>query len=192
VNKNAFDQYFSLHAEGMKYIGLDPSLKTNSQIILVGNDYQICENIFLFSNVTGIQHFPLMNKSLYKLENEKYILDNFNHEQNLMIKDYNETFLFIGCGHRGVVNIIEYVYTKYKFIPTYVIGGFHMNNRNLGIFEEINTINEVAKFLKKTNSLFYTGHCTGNVPYQILKKRLGRKLQKITTGKTLISKSEEN
>ena len=192
VNKYAYDQYFSLHNEGMKYIGLDHSLKTNSQITFVGNNYQVWDNVFLFSNVIGIQYFPLMNKSLYRLKNKKYILDDFIHEQNLLIKDQFETVLFIGCGHRGVVNIMEYVRTKYNLIPTHVIGGFHMSNRNLGIFEEINTIQEVAKFLKKSNSLFYTGHCTGNIPHQILKKRLGNKLQKMSAGKTLISNLEEN
>ena len=42
---------------------------------------------------------------------------------------------------------------------------------------DINEIESVAEELKKMDTTFYTGHCTGEQAYDILKNIMGDKLQ---------------
>ena len=48
--------------------------------------------------------------------------------------------------------------------------------------EDIQVIEETAKCLKETEILCYTGHCTGEEPYEIMKGIMGEKLQYIHCG----------
>ena len=50
--------------------------------------------------------------------------DAFGHEQNLVIRE-DTTVLLTGCGHCGVVNIMEKAAALH---PQYCIGGFHLFN----------------------------------------------------------------
>ncbi len=191
INKNAFEQHLSLHSEMWIDIGLDPDLKTNPQVVLTDGNYHINENALLFSTVQGASYYPSMNSNLYKFDGKKREIDDFDHEQNLILKECNMTILFIGCAHRGVVNIMECIKKQLELVPTHVIGGFHMSSRSSNITEDIGVIQSIAKYLKKTSSLYYTGHCTGDNAFRIMKKTMRKQLQKITTGKTLIFISQD-
>lgn len=61
-----------------------------------------------------------MNDVLYE-KNEK---DKFSHEQNLIIKEA-KTALIMGCGHAGVINILQ---KAENFHPAICIGGYHLYN----------------------------------------------------------------
>ena len=41
---------------------------------------------------------------------------------------------------------------------------------------EIAVIKETAEELKKLPTVFYTGHCTGEQPYEIMKEIMGEKI----------------
>lgn len=170
----------------MVNIGLDPNLLTNSRITIIDDDYKIAENILIFSQVKGTHYYPSMNSNLYRYHDNEMLLDDFQHEQNLIIKNQQNIVLLIGCAHQGVINIIDHVSQHLNMKPNIVIGGFHMSSQALGIFEASETVRSIAQELNKTNSCFYTGHCTGSVAFQIMKKLMGNQLQKITTGTTLI------
>jgi len=52
--------------------------------------------------------------------------------------------------------------------------------------EDISTIKETAKKLRNLPTKFYTGHCTGEVPFEIMKEIMGEQLTYIHSGDTLI------
>ncbi len=52
--------------------------------------------------------------------------------------------------------------------------------------EEISIITNTAKELAKTNTRYYTGHCTGVEAFDIMKKIMGDKLATIHSGETII------
>lgn len=82
----------------------------------------------LFSNVKGYNLIPNSNKLLLKKEENRYIQDNFKHEQNLILKENNKYILIAGCLHCGITNIIE---TAEKIIGKNLditIAGFHLFN----------------------------------------------------------------
>jgi len=192
LQKNAFDPHFSFRSERKIDIGLDPTLMADPRIILTEDFYQINENCVLFSGVPITRYFPSMNQNLYKLAGTELLIDDFDHEQNLIVQEESLSVVFIGCAHRGVVNILDEVRNRMGKYPTHVIGGFHMSSRSSGVTEDPETIVQVAQYFKKTNCRFFTGHCTGEIPYRIIKKIIGKKLQKITTGKTLLVVREES
>ena len=103
--------------------------------------------------------------------------DDFSHEQYLVIKDDDSKYVLIsGCAHNGILNILEKFRSIYHCNPKLVISGFHMIRREYRE-ADINEIKSVAEELKKMDTTFYTGHCTGEQAYDILKNIMGDKLQ---------------
>ena len=82
--------------------------------------HQIDDELSLFTVSKTNRCYSSANDALYG-ENGK---DNFRHEQNLIISE-NKVVLIMGCGHTGVVNIMEEA-EKYKL--DFCIGGFHLFN----------------------------------------------------------------
>ena len=52
--------------------------------------------------------------------------------------------------------------------------------------EDVKNIQEIAKELMKTGAIFYTGHCTGQKAYDIIKEIMGDRLHPIHSGEFLI------
>lgn len=191
IHKSAFEPHFSLKLGELVDIGLDPALKNHRQIILTDDYVRIDEHAFIFSGVSGNRFFPSMNKNLYK-GYERPIQDDFDHEQNLIIEDSGTRLLSIGCAHHGIINILDYVRQTYQIVPTDVIGGFHMSSRSEIQGEKPEIVRSVARELRLNKTTYYTGHCTGKDAYQMMKKILGKQLQKFTTGKSIRMTKEEN
>lgn len=51
--------------------------------------------------------------------------------------------------------------------------------------EDMTVIREIAMELKKKDTVFYTGHCTGEIPYQILKEDMGEQLIYVHSGEEI-------
>ena len=97
----------------------------------------------------------------------------------LVIKDDDSQYVLIsGCAHNGILNILDKFRSIYHCNPKLVISGFHMIRREYRE-ADINEIKSVAEELKKMDTTFYTGHCTGEQAYDILKNIMGDKLQPI-------------
>lgn len=89
----------------------------NSHVILIDGDFSIDDELRLFVTNDKIGLSPLGNKSLFS--NNKKV--DFIHEQNLLINE-NSVALFMGCGHFGIINILN----KTKKYPIKAcFGGFH-------------------------------------------------------------------
>ena len=54
-----------------------------------------------------------------------------------------------------------------------LIGGFHLFNHSLGVYENPNVISEIGSYLLGTKAKFYTCHCTGITAYEKLKQIMG-------------------
>lgn len=181
----AFEEYYSLRQnDNLEYIGLCKSLKGNNQIIFTEKKYNINNNIEIFSNVLQKAPLPISNQTLFKKEKNQIILDTFEHEQNLVIKENDKTLLLVGCAHNGIINILSHFNSLYGYMPDYVIGGFHLSSKTSGD-ESQESIENLAKYLLTTGATFYTGHCTGLGPYKILKTIMKDKVNYISAGSIL-------
>lgn len=178
--------YYNLSHGYEKYIGIDKDILNLPQCIFTEKDTQIDEELFLFTGITGSK-FPCKGNLQLKIkEQEVFHQDTFVHEQCLVITQGEKRILMSGCAHNGIINILDRYYEIFDTYPDIVISGFHMIQKDPYSQDEIETIRTIGSELKKTNALFYTGHCTGETAYAILKEIMGEQLQPIYSGKRIL------
>ena len=100
--------------------------------------------------------------------------DDFRHEQYLLIEEKGRKILISGCSHKGILQIAD------AFRPDILIGGFHFMK-----VEEEEKLAEAAKKLLEYDTVYYTGHCTGQKQYAYLKAIMGERLHYIAAGTVL-------
>lgn len=183
VQRRAFLPYFSKREEEYTYIGIDPALKENERIHCADEVTSLDENMILFSGVTGRKCFSRSNLAMYEKVGEVYQNDAFLHEQNLVIREGDVTVLFAGCAHNGILNIMERAVEVTGRAPDYVFSGFHLSNPSKKTYESEELILEIAEVLKKYPTRFFTGHCTGIYPYQVLEGAMGEQIGAIASGR---------
>ena len=164
VQRKAFDEYYSKTLFKKKSIGLDPQLKSNPRVVLLDGGYTINEELILFTTPNIDKYKSGANKTLYS----KAGRDDFSHEHSLMIMGDTKV-LIMGCGHAGVVNILEQAAV---YSPEVCVGGFHLWNPTTEKTVPGKLLDGIAQELIKTNIRYYTCHCTGQEAYQYLSQRL--------------------
>lgn len=192
MQEKALLPYFHKTETEERYIGIDPAIGELAQLRILDGDVIIDEELALFSNVTGRELWPKGNLELMKKVGEDFVQDEFDHEQYLVITETradSETgktnvkkVLISGCAHNGILNILEHYYSLYGAYPNAVISGFHMKKKAGYTDEDIAIIKETAKKLGKLPTKFYTGHCTGEEPFEIMKELMGNQLTYMYSG----------
>lgn len=164
VQKKAFEPHINKTLGWDKYIGLDQSLADDPQIILVDGDFIIDGELSLFTvTQTDKCHSPA-NDVLYGSSGR----DDFSHEQNLIITE-NATALIMGCGHCGLINILQKARTSQ---PGFCIGGFHLFNPTSKKSVPTSLLDDILLELQNySETQFFTCHCTGKEAYDYLSAR---------------------
>lgn len=165
VQKEAFEPHYSKTLFFKIPVGIDDKLRSHSQIILLDGNYKIDDELSLFICDKMDKCYSSVNNQLY----DKNGKDTFRHEQNLIISE-NQEVLIMGCGHAGVVNIME---VAEKYHPCVCIGGFHLFNpiTKKSVSKEL--LNSIARELTEyKNTEFYTCHCTGEQAFHHLRKQI--------------------
>ena len=187
LNKRAFGNYYANQSNGeKKYVGLDKKLAPNDRFVFVEGRLVIDNELELFSGAKGTRLNPTGNQDLFIKDGELLKLDDFSHEQNLIIRENENSVLVAGCAHRGIVNILDQYRADKKHQPSHVIGGFHLYNRGADKYENPSVIAEIGSYLLSTGAIFYTGHCTGVKAYEQLKSIMGAHVNYLSTGSQLI------
>lgn len=165
VQAKAFEPHYSMASGTKSSISLDASLMHHPQMVLLDGNYQIDENLFLFTVKDTHRCHSIANDVLLNNQGK----DDFIHEQNLIIKDKCNV-LIMGCGHTGIVNILE---EAKAYHPKVCIGGFHLMIPRTHQTIPCEVLDEIATYLQGyPNMQFYTCHCTGEDAYAYLAKSL--------------------
>ena len=171
VSRHAFGDYYNGEE---KFIGLDWELLNEERVVFAGENEQLSEAISLHS----CSNFPQPNGAnaygLTALRKGEYVPDDFRHEMYLLIREGERRIIVSGCSHRGVMNL------KTWFAPDVFIGGFHLMKLD-PVADRIKLI-AASSMLSQKDTVYYTGHCTGEAQFAFLKERLGDRLQAISTG----------
>ena len=114
-------------------------------------------------------------------ENGKYRYDNFDHEQSLVFDTPQGLFIMNSCSHAGADNIVKEIEAAFPGKKIYaLLGGLHLfrypDERIRAFAERLRELN-VQKI--------YTGHCTGDRAYGILRDVLGERAEQMHTGMTI-------
>lgn len=203
MQKSALGDYWHKSDTVEKYIGLNPVIKELENLTLAegsfiyyskdmksGLESEMQEAIHVFTldgaKQTDLKCWPEGNLVLKEKIGGEYVQDRFVHEQYIVVQEQGKSVLISGCAHNGILNILEEYQRKYGNNPDVIISGFHMRKKN-GYSEcDYEVIKETAKILKSTGILCYTGHCTGEEPYQLMKQVMGEQLQYVHCGDSII------
>lgn len=167
---------------GERYIGIDPQITKLPQVRLIEGDVRLDEELFLFSGITGRRHWPRSNLVLSELREGEMRQDEFRHEQCLVITQGKRHYLLSGCAHNGILNILDRYQELFGAMPEVVISGFHMRKKGAYTPEETEVIQATARELRKTDTVFYTGHCTGQEAFELMKPIMGEQLRALHSG----------
>lgn len=180
MQRSACKDYY----HGDRYIGIDKRIidLPNLHLIDDADEYRIDGELSLFSGITGRRLWPKSNHELSEKINGTFRQDSFAHEQCLVINDNGRQILISGCAHNGILNILDRYQSIYNTCPDVVISGFHMMKKSAYTEDEINNIKETAYELKKLPTEFYTGHCTGQTAFDIMKNIMNDQLHFIHCG----------
>ena len=184
MQKEAVLPYYHKTDDEERYIGIAPEISGLSQVKLVDGDWKMDEELALFSNVKGRMLWPKGNLELKKKTGKDFVQDEFEHEQYLVVTEGNKRVLFYGCAHNGILNILAHYYDLYGAYPDTVVSGFHMKKKEYTA-EDDALIAETAKQLITMPTQFYTGHCTGEYAFAIMKEIMGEQLTYVHSGDSL-------
>ncbi len=167
VSSWAFEPHYN--AAG-KYLGVDPTLQQSSRIRFVAEKTELATGITLLRLETA----PMDTAGLLTEENGERKPDDFRHEQYLLLEEQGKRILVSGCSHKGIMQIVD------AFQPDILIGGFHFMK-----ILDTEKLAEAAGRLLAYETVYYTGHCTGQEQYEYLKSIMGEKLHYLSTGAVL-------
>jgi len=184
MQKTAVLPYYHKTQEEERYIGIDPEIKELAQVKLIDGNFVIDEELALFSGVKGRILWPKGNLELKKKTEDGFVQDTFDHEQYLVITERDKKVLFSGCAHNGILNILAHYRDLYGAYPDAVVSGFHMKKKEYTEEDDV-LIKETAKQLMSMPTQFYTGHCTGEYAFNLMKKIMGDKLIYMHSGDSI-------
>lgn len=137
--------------------------KYGSRFVFIEQD-TVLGDIHIFANIARRHPLPLGDKNLLIRDHrQQFVPDDFRHELAFVVHDV----LFTGCAHTGILNILESVQRP----VTVSIGGFHLLDSDATQrFESREQLQHLAHHLAANypQTLFYTGHCTGDHCFSIL------------------------
>lgn len=187
LQKSAMDAFYHKDEEQERYIGIAPEISKLPKVKLMEGNYRIDEELFLFTGVTQRRLWPSGNKALKVKQGEEFIQDEFIHEQYLVIEEDSKRVLISGCAHNGILNILDKFRELYNTWPDAVISGFHLKKKSGYTQEDLDNIRQIAEELSKLPTKFYTGHCTGEEPYGMMKEIMGEQLIYLHSGDKIFS-----
>ncbi|MDO4334136.1 MAG: MBL fold metallo-hydrolase [Eubacteriales bacterium] len=185
LKETAGGDYYHISSRGGKYIGIDKNIMNLPQVITVQDNLEIDEELFLLTGFSKKQYPAWSNLELKEKVGNAYIQDGFSHEQCLLIRQGEHQTLLSGCAHSGILSILDRYYELFGSFPQTVISGFHMMKNSGYLQEEFDYIRQTAHELLETEALFYTGHCTGQKAFDIMKEIMGERLQDFHSGSQL-------
>lgn len=163
ISSHAFEPHYSTNG----YIGLDLQLQGREQLRSVAEETALAEGITLYQ----LEVVPADTAGMEMEEQGQRKPDDFRHEQYLLVEEGGKRILISGCSHKGILQIME------AFRPDILVGGFHF----MKITAE-ETLRNAAEKLLEYDTVYYTGHCTGQTQYAYLKAIMGDQLHYIAAG----------
>ena len=185
LHRAAFKDYYVKEEDGeQEYIGLDQSMSQKG-FQFTGEDLVIDEELSLFAEVEDRTGALAASAKLFTSTFDGLIPDRFAHEQNLLIRSEGKTVLIAGCAHCGIVNILNEAKSRLGQRPDVTFGGFHLFQLEEGDPAADTLIEMIGTALLAGETVYYTGHCTGDYAYEKLNSILGGRLHRVMGGTEL-------
>ncbi len=145
--------------------------------LYIDKSQAVSDSIHVLARIPQVHPLPAGNRHLLVRRGEGYVTDGFRHEMAL----YSDGFLFTGCAHNGLENILE----ACPYPLRTVLGGFHLlDAKGTESYESADCLKHLAASLagKYPDTVFYTGHCTGNEAYRVMSSEWDGRLRRFSCG----------
>lgn len=193
VRRGALGAYYSMRGNTPpRFVGIHRDICRDyaHRLVEVDGLYELMDGAWLVPNPPPESN-PERAQHLYKkLGEDQFAEDDFSHEQSLVLDSTQGLVIFNSCCHAGVANIAANIAKRFpeKKIAA-LLGGFHMmgatGTDSINCSEQY--VCAVADQLKGLNiGRIYTGHCTGEPAFSLLKEQLGNRLNYMKTGDRII------
>lgn len=171
-----------------RFIGIDVDLfeRHADRFIMIDEPAEIIPGIFLLTDLTGRYPLPKGNDHLWVKRDGQLIHDPFEHELEMVIREKDGLAVFTGCSHSGILNMVDAAISRFPDNPIKaVFGGFHLIGNPLlksmaGTRSEVEALGR--EMLNRSVTTVFSGHCTGEKAFAVLKGIMGETLQPISTG----------
>ncbi|MCQ2100670.1 MAG: MBL fold metallo-hydrolase [Fibrobacter sp.] len=179
----SYQKYIGIHrgwlkryADRIKFVGSSSREAASSPTEILPGVFLVSHNDTIFSAESRAA-IAARNGLSIKL-NGKYIPDSFNHEQSLVFDTPQGLFIMNSCSHGGADNIVKEIQLAFPNKKIYaILGGFHLYKT------PDSRVRDFANRLRELDvQKIYTGHCTGDRAYEILKGVLGDRAEQMYTG----------
>ena len=163
-----------------KYIGIKKGMmkKYDNRIHYINGFCELCDGVYILPHCTERLEKLGKQTGIYIKEGRRLVPDRFTHEQSLVIRTDKGLVIFNSCSHGGADNIINETAHFFPGEKIYaLIGGFHLYKA------DESRVRELAGNIRKTGiEKIYTGHCTGEKAFSILKDELGDSAVQLYSG----------
>ena len=187
LHPGAWTPHRSMTTGSLRDIGMDATLRDEFRERFVHLD-ETSERggmTFIVPGPDRAHPEPSGNSTLLEERGGENLPDRFAHETVLAVRDCDGIAVFCGCSHQGVENALDAVERACPGVPVKgYFGGFHlMNPRTKKMTEPGESVRAIAKRLLARNvARFWTGHCTGDEAFAVLKDEMGDRVAQFATG----------
>lgn len=180
VRETTFPGCYKIIDPETKYIGIPKELMTEykDRIRIVSGDHTLFDGVYLIPHKTPGLEAIGKREHMFILTERGWKTDDFSHEQSVVFDTDKGLVIVSSCSHGGAVNIINEIRATFPDRHIYgLVGGLHLYNK------EDDEIRAVARNIADTGiDHVYTGHCTEEHAYGILKEELGDRVEQFRTG----------
>ena len=141
----------------------------------------VASHLMLSGSIPRVHGWEQSESNFFIKKEEAYLPDHFEDDQSLFIQHKDGIIVLTGCGHAGIINILEHAVNccgTEKILA--VIGGLHLE----GASSE--RIGLTVKFLRDFGvEKLIIGHCTGFEAMYSFRQAFGDSLIPLSVGKQI-------
>lgn len=184
LRPDAFGEFYTVKpGQAPCYIGLEPSLwELESRLVPSAPGLRLDEELEFLGPVPAVFSWTPRTPKLQEKTPGGFAADTFSHEQHLLVRAWGKTALFAGCAHGGIVNILRAAQAQLGCRPDAVFGGFHLFELDPADPESEQALRATGAALAEGETVYYTGHCTGDYAFGVLREMLGERLRPMHGG----------
>ena len=182
VREGACENCYGIKEGVQKYIGIRRGILASyeNRIQYITGVYEIAEGIWLIPHRKADYSSIALRNDLYTIHNGKCMPDDFAHEQSLVIDTGKGLIVLNSCSHTGMTNILADIREMLGRNDIYAyVGGLHLFHLT---DEELDVLCEEIK--QTSIGHIFTGHCTGDHAFRVLKAGLGGRIEQFASGFT--------
>lgn len=173
IGRFTYHEYIGIHKGFLKRFA--------DRIRFAEGNMQIAPNVYLVPHKTPGLSSIGERAHLSVKENGRYRYDSFDHEQSLVFDTPQGLFVMNSCSHGGADNIVKEIEATFPGKKIYaLLGGFHLFRYKDEVVRAF-----AARLRELDVQKIYTGHCTGNRAFEILREVLGDRAEQMYTGMTV-------